>query len=244
MSTFTNFWKGLTGQQQANFTNYSKPLNIGKPAAKSANNNNWRWNENKANAPSPTAPGVSKPMNNGNKRNNIYTRKIGQWKSNVAAGKINVSPYNYSAKRKANEKTRLQRALAGDANALKGIYSNDVGLRGMMASPGYYGNWNTSRNKNVLREAARIRRQQAVNASAAFKMRSDPAYLKKVEERADFLRSRTAKERAEIEAQKAAREAAAARSQGAAQVARGPVGNMRHTASKAKARRNRRTRRN
>jgi len=26
-------------------------------------------------------------------RNNAYTRKIGQWKSNVASGKVNLTPY-------------------------------------------------------------------------------------------------------------------------------------------------------
>ena len=192
------------------------------------------------NRPSSTAPGVSEPMNNGNKRNNIYTRKIAQWKSNVAAGKVNLTPYNRKAKNKAAEKTRLQRALAGDANAMKGIYSNGVGLREMMALPGY--NWNTSR-KNALREAARIRRQQMLNQMAAFRMMNSPAAVQRRAEHAAFLRNLHAKEFAEIRAQEAAREAAAARSQGAEQVARGPVGNMRHTMWK-KSRRTRRNRRN
>ncbi len=155
--------------------------------------------------------------------NNIYTRKIAQWKSNVAAGKVNMTPYNRKAKNRAAANAKLQQALAGNSNAMSGVYRNNVGLRAMMASPGYYGNWNTSRNKNALRTAAGIRRQQATNASAAFKMMNSPAAVQRRAERAAELRRLHAQEAAGKRVQ---------------------VGNMRHTASKSMARRTRRNRRN
>lgn len=79
---------------------------------------------------SPNMASVASSVSNGSannllkRRNNIYTRKANQWKANVAAGKINLTPYPTHREKNAMSRAEFYKALQSGPPPVTPVHTN------------------------------------------------------------------------------------------------------------------------
>jgi hypothetical protein len=68
------------------------------------------------------------------RRNAAYTRKANQWKANVAAGKVNLTPYNRKAKNAAMSRAAFYEALGSVPASVAPVHTNVAQWRPLAAA--------------------------------------------------------------------------------------------------------------